>query len=170
MSSPYIGEIRIFAGNFAPAGWAFCDGAPVPISENDALFVLLGTTFGGDGESTFNLPDFQGRVPVHQGTLSGTTFTLGEKGGTESVTLNSNQMPTHTHSLRASSDTGTQPQPQGAVISRIPSGFLYTGFPPDQPMNASSVQVTGGSQPHENMLPFLSLSFIISLFGIFPHQ
>jgi microcystin-dependent protein len=170
MSQPFIGEIRMFGGSFAPAGWVFCNGQLMPISQNDALFTLIGTTYGGDGQSTFGIPDLQGRVPIHQGTVSGTTFTIGEKAGTESVTLTTQQIPIHNHAFLASTQSGTAPQPQGAYISRIPSGFLYTGFSPGVQMNNTSVQPVGGSQPHDNMLPFLVVSFILSLFGVFPTQ
>ena len=171
MSSPYIGEIRIFAGNFAPAGWAFCDGSPQPIAENDALFTLIGTTYGGDGESTFNLPDLQGRVPLHNGILSGNTFQIGEKSGVESVTLTAPQMPTHTHPLLAADVQGTLQSPGNSVTARSHTAnvFLYVENPAGDPM-APAIGALGGSQPHENHMPFLCINFIISLFGVFPTQ
>lgn len=170
MGSPYIGEIRMFGGSFAPAGWAMCSGQTIPISQNDTLFNLIGTTYGGDGQETFALPDFQSRVPIHQGTLGGRTFQIGESGGVEQVTLSTQQIPTHNHAFLVSNNNGLQAQPQGAVLSKTATGFLYSGFQAGQAMNVSSVQPSGGSQPHENMMPFLVITFIISLYGIFPTQ
>jgi microcystin-dependent protein len=164
MAPPYIGEIRMFGGNFAPAGWMFCDGALLPISENEALFNVLGTTYGGDGQQTFALPDLRGRVPVHQGG----GLTLAETGGAETVTLNPNQIPRHSHPFLVNSGTGTASTPRNNVLASA-VGNLY--FPPPAsltPMNAQSILPVGGSQPHENMQPYLCVSFIISLFGIFP--
>lgn len=169
MASPYVGEIRMFGGNFAPEGWAFCNGATMPISQNDTLFNLIQTTYGGNGTDSFNLPDLQGRVPVHQGTLAGTSFSLGQTGGTESVTLTTQQIPPHTHPFNASNNNGSQPQPQNAFPSRIASGFMYTGFPPAVQMNAGSVTGSGGSQPHDNMMPTLTVNFILSLYGVYPN-
>jgi microcystin-dependent protein len=172
MGSPYIGEIRMFGGSFAPVGWAFCNGAAQDISQNPTMFQLIGTTYGGDGQQTFNLPDLQGRVPVHQGTLpgTGTTFPIGQSGGTETVTLTQQQMPAHTHALSASGNYGTQPQPANAYPSAISSGYLYTTFSPGGQMNAASVSSTGGGQPHDNIMPSLVISYIISLYGIYPSQ
>jgi microcystin-dependent protein len=170
MSQPFVGEIRMFGGSFAPAGWAMCDGQLLPISQNDTLFNLIGTTYGGDGQSTFALPDLQSRVPIHAGTVAGTTFQLAEKAGSESVTLTTNQIPIHNHPFMVSNQTGSQPQPQNGYLSKVATGFLYTGFSPGIQMNNGSVQIAGGSQPHENMLPFLVVTFILSLFGIFPTQ
>ncbi|MBE2193549.1 MAG: phage tail protein [Anaerolinea sp.] len=163
MSNPYIGEIRMFGGNFAPAGWAFCNGATLSISENDALFTLIGTTYGGDGQTTFNLPDLQGRVPVHQGN----SFVLGQIGGTESVTLTPTQMPAHNHIAQGATGN-TDVNPTG----RAPSSLLqmYLPFDPSVVGNMNPTSVVGGSQPHENRQPYLAISFIISLFGIFPTQ
>lgn len=172
MSSPYVGEIRIFAGNFAPAGWAFCNGALLPISENDALFNLIGTTYGGDGQSTFALPDLRGRIPIHQGSGGGlSTRQMGETGGTESVTLTVQQIPAHTHTFLGSTDLAAQLSPAGAVIAS-PTGIdLYRPSATiDQVMASNAIAPDGGSQPHDNMQPFLCVSFIISLFGIFPSQ
>jgi microcystin-dependent protein len=176
MSNPYIGEIRMFGGSFAPAGWAFCSGQLMPISENDALFNLIGTTYGGDGQSTFGLPDLQGRFPIHQGTVSGTSFILGEKAGTESVTLTTQQIPSHTHPPLCSSAPGTASSPQGNVWAAASTGTqMYFQAPPPPPsppplvqMDAAAILPTGGSQPHNNMAPYLVVSFIISLFGIYP--
>lgn len=166
MSTPFLGEIRMFGGNFAPVGWAFCDGRLMPISENDALFNLIGTTYGGDGQETFALPDLQGRVPLHQGPA----FTLGESGGVESVTLTATQIPTHTHSLMASGDPGNQVNPDGALTSNSQGALIYIDDAPTLNMSVQAISVVGGSQPHENMQPFLCISFIIALFGIFPSQ
>ena len=170
MSSPYIGEIRMFAGNFAPAGWAFCQGQLMPISENDALFTLIGTTYGGDGQSTFGIPDLQGRVPLHQGTLGGITYTIGEQAGTESVTLTTNQIPVHTHALVGATGNGAQTNPSNNFLASSTLIKPYASETPDTNMAASAIGPAGGSQPHENMQPFLVISYIISLFGIFPSQ
>jgi microcystin-dependent protein len=167
VSDPYIGEIRMFGGSFAPAGWAFCDGQTMPISENDALFTLIGTTYGGDGQETFALPDLQGRVPIHQGN----GFVLGQQAGVESVTLTTQQLPIHSHAWLASQDQGGTTNPPGNVAASIPGGgSVYIQDSASVAMNPQSLQPQGGSQPHENMQPFLVISFIISLFGIFPQQ
>jgi len=170
MSNPYIGEIRMFGGSFAPAGWAFCAGQLMPISENDALFTLIGTTYGGDGQETFGLPDLQGRTPVHQGSQAGITYTIGEKGGVENVTLTQQQMPVHNHAWIASNAAGTGSDPTGTLLAQHPTASLYAAAPPTGAMAAGSVNGAGGSQPHENMQPYLCISYIISLFGIFPQQ
>ena len=176
MSQPYVGEIRMFGGSFAPAGWAFCDGALVPISENDTLFNLIGTTYGGDGQNTFGLPDLRGRVPVHQGQLSGgQNYTLGEKGGVESVTLSTNQIPNHSHPFIADGNNATTGTPTNAYFANAAPKKYYTtpnSHTPDPPtwvnMNAGMLPVQGGSQPHSNIQPILGINFIISLFGIYP--
>ena len=171
MSDPYIGEIRMFAGNFPPNGWAFCDGQEIPISENDALFTLIGTTYGGDGQSTFRLPDLQGRVPVHQGTGPGlSTYTIGEKAGVETVTLTTQQIPSHPHAWFASKGGGGSNTPQNNVTATPPVAKLYRTGTPSDPMSPKVIQPAGGSQPHENLQPYLTISFIISLFGVFPRQ
>jgi microcystin-dependent protein len=172
MAQPYIGEIRMFAGNFPPNGWMFCDGAPLAISENDALFQLIGTTYGGDGQETFNLPDLRGRVPIHMGTgPDGTTYQIGEMAGVESVTLSTQQIPSHTHAWVASQNVGDQISPAGNVTAQTTGGIeIYIEDFPAQNMNSQVVQPQGGSQPHENMQPYLGINFIISLFGIFPSQ
>lgn len=171
MAQPYIGEIRMFAGSFAPAGWAFCDGQLMPISENDALFVLIGTTYGGDGQETFALPNLQSRIPIHAGTgAGGITRVIGEMGGTESVTLTTQTIPVHNHPFLASTATGTQNSPAGEVLASGSSVLIYRPQAPSQPLNAQTISPTGGSQPHDNMVPFLCINFIISLFGIFPQQ
>ncbi len=173
MAQPYVGEIRMFAGNFAPAGWAFCNGAVLPISENETLFQLIGTTYGGDGQETFALPNLQSRIPIHMGTstASGTTYQIGETGGTESVTLTSQQIPSHTHALTA---VGGQPGNQVSPVGNLPAMSLnvvpFINDVPTAGFAAGAIDPVGGSQPHENMQPFLCVSFIISLFGIFPSQ
>jgi microcystin-dependent protein len=169
MAQPYVGEIRMFAGNFNPAGWAFCNGALLPISENETLFQLIGTTYGGDGESTFALPNLQSRVPIHMGTgPSGSTFVLAETGGVETVTLNTQQMPLHNHAFIASKDQAGLTTPPNNILGQIPGGNVYIAETADTALNAGSIGPAGGSQPHDNMQPFLCISFIISLFGIFP--
>jgi len=162
---PYIGEIRMFAGNFAPAGWAFCNGAVIPISENDTLFNLIGTTYGGDGQETFALPNLDSRVPVHQGS----GYIIGEVGGTESVTLTVNQMPSHNHPLQVSTDTGAQISPGGNVLGSGASVTIFRPIIPNQAM-AQCIDTQGGNQPHNNMQPYIVLNYIISLFGVFPTQ
>jgi microcystin-dependent protein len=170
MSTPFIGEIRMFGGNFAPAGWAFCDGQPIPISENDALFTLIGTTYGGDGEETFNLPNLQSRVPMHAGTgPDGVTYDLGEQAGVEQVTLTVQQIPIHTHPLLGSNSTATTQSPGGNVAAQG-VGQIYTSADSPIQLSPQSVAPTGGSQPHDNLQPYLCVNFIISLFGEFPHQ
>jgi microcystin-dependent protein len=169
MAQPYIGEIRMFAGNFAPAGWMFCDGQTLAIAENETLFQLIGTTYGGDGEETFQLPNLQSRVPMHMGTRSGVTYQLAEAAGVESVTLTTQQIPIHTHAAVASTAAGSQPSPVGGVLATTGGGIsLYYEGAVDSNMNGGSVTPVGGSQPHENCQPFLCINFIISLFGIFP--
>ncbi|HLM57532.1 MAG TPA: tail fiber protein [Pyrinomonadaceae bacterium] len=169
MGQPYVGEIRMFAGNFAPAGWAFCEGQTLPIAENDVLFQLIGTTYGGDGEETFNLPNLQSRVPIHMGAgPDGTTYTIGEMSGTESVTLTTQQIPIHNHALMASLATGTAPTPVGNVPAASSTVSIYKAAAPAAAFDPQAVQPAGGSQPHENCQPFLCINFIISLYGIFP--
>jgi microcystin-dependent protein len=165
MSSPFVGEIRMFGGNFAPAGWAFCDGATLPIDQNDVLFNLIGTTYGGDGQSTFNLPDLRGRVPLHQGS----GFVLGQQSGAETVTLTTSQIPAHNHVPQANSNAGTQSGPaNGLWASSILN--LFAVDPPSNQMDPAAIAAAGGSQPHDNMMPYLAINFILSLFGIFPSQ
>ena len=172
MGEPFIGEIRMFGGSFAPAGWAFCNGQLMPISENDAMFVLIGTTYGGDGEETFAMPDLQSRIPIHQGTgPDGITYQIGEKAGVEAVTLTTNQIPVHNHALLASTAAGSQNNPSNQVLAASPSVKMFIQDTPDSTLNvANSVTPVGGSQPHENLQPYLCISFIISLFGVFPTQ
>jgi len=165
MSQPYVGEIRIFAGNFAPAGWNFCDGSIIAIEENETLFNLIGTTYGGDGQSTFQLPDLRGRMPIHQGN----GFTLAETGGTETVTLTVQQIPSHQHGPWAVSGPGKQPSPANGVwASSGLASFAAPGSVPDG--IAVPSQSAGGSQPHDNFKPYLCMNYIISLFGIYPLQ
>ena len=169
MAQPYIGEIRMFAGNFAPAGWAFCNGQLLPISENETLFVVIGTTYGGDGQETFALPNLQSRIPVHNGTGSGlSSYQLGETGGTEQVTLTTNQIPIHTHAPLASDAGGTADSPGNNFWAASSLGKPYVAGPPGVQMNPQSISPTGGSQPHDNMMPFLCVTYIISLFGLYP--
>jgi microcystin-dependent protein len=164
MAQPYVGEIRMFAGNFPPLGWMFCEGQQLPISEYETLFQLIGTSYGGDGQSTFALPDLRGRVPIHQGS----GFVLAETGGVEEVTLTTQQIPAHTHALLATTAVGTTPSPTGNVLAASGSSNVYRPAPAASAMSAQSVGATGGSQPHTNMQPYLCISHIISLFGIFP--
>lgn len=162
MAQPYVGEIRMFAGNFAPAGWMFCEGQLLPIAENETLFQLIGTTYGGDGESTFALPDLRGRLPLHQGN----GFILAETGGVEEVTLTTSQIPAHSHPQLASGVTANQNEPGSNVFGVTTADIYVTGGPFVQ-LNPT-VSPAGGSQPHTNFQPYLCVSFIISLFGIFP--
>jgi len=164
MALPYVGEIRMFAGTFAPAGWMDCDGQLLPISGNETLFQLIGTTYGGDGQSTFALPDLRGRVPVHVGA----GIVLGEQAGVESVTLTAQQIPAHTHGHSASaSPASTTGNPTG-LTADAGTTLIYGADAPSIPLNAAAISTVGGSQPHDNMAPFLAVSYIISMFGIFP--
>ncbi|WLR52037.1 tail fiber protein [Bacillus tianshenii] len=167
----YIGEIRMFSGNYAPQGWAFCDGQILPISQNEALYSLIGGIYGGDGRTTFALPDYRGRIPLHQGTnpLTGTTYNLGQKGGTETVTLIEQHLPSHTHRVAASSQAGTSNDPTNAVWSG--SGInQYSDQTPDGTMSQEAITDVGGNQAHENMMPSLTISYIIALTGIYPQR
>jgi microcystin-dependent protein len=164
MAQPYVGEIRMFAGTFAPVGWLFCEGQQLPISENETLFQLIGTTYGGDGEETFNLPDLRGRIPIHQGN----GFILAETGGAEEITLSTSQIPSHNHPLLATSAVGTNPNPQGNLLAAAGNIDLYRETAANTPMSNQSIGPVGGSQPHTNFQPYLCVDFIISLFGLFP--
>jgi microcystin-dependent protein len=166
MAQPYVGEIRMFAGNFAPAGWMFCEGQLLPISENETLFQLIGTTYGGDGQSTFALPDLRGRLPMHQGG----GFTLAETGGAEEVTITVNSMPAHTHPLIANSGQATSTDPTNRFLSKPDKQLYRADNPGGTPLAPQSISAVGGSQPHTNFQPYLCVDFIISLFGIFPSQ
>jgi microcystin-dependent protein len=164
MAQPYVGEIRIFAGNFPPTGWKFCDGEMLPIAQNETLFQLIGTTYGGDGEETFALPDLRGRAPLHFID----PLTIGTTGGVENVTVTVPQTPVHSHPLLATTAAGTSANPQGNVLATSQAVLLYRESSANQPLAPTAVAPVGGSQPHENMQPFLCLNFIISRFGIFP--
>lgn len=164
MAQPYVGEIRMFAGNFAPAGWMFCEGQLLPISENETLFNLIGTTYGGDGQSTFALPDLRGRIPIHQGN----GFILAETGGAEEITLTVSQIPAHSHPMLASTNVSQDPNPSGKVVGQSGSALLYIQDTTDSNMSPLAALSVGGSQPHTNFQPYLCVDFIISLFGIFP--
>jgi microcystin-dependent protein len=166
MAQPYVGEIRMFAGNFAPAGWMFCEGQLLPISEYETLFNLIGTTYGGDGQSTFALPDLRGRIPLHIGN----GFTLAETGGVETVTVTVQQIPAHSHPLLATVSQGAQNPPAQQSLAQSPTqnAFPYGTDVPPATLNPGSISPVGGSQPHNNFQPYLCVDFIISLFGIFP--
>ena len=171
MAQPYVGEIRLFAGNFAPNGWMFCEGQTLPIAENEVLFQLIGTTYGGDGEETFNLPNLASRVPLHMGTgPDGTTYQIGEMAGTEQETLTVQQIPVHNHALIGSSGTATSQTPTNLLLATA-QAQTYTNLTDGlTTMAPNSLGPAGGSQPHENTQPFLCINFIISLFGVFPSQ
>lgn len=166
MSQPFIGEIRMFAGNFAPAGWAFCNGQQMPISENETLFQIIGTTYGGDGEETFNLPNLQSRFPMHQGN----GFILGEMAGTEQETLTVQQVPVHNHAYVATKSLADEATPAGNVFAEATTITVFIEDSPVANLAPQAMGATGGSQPHDNMHPYLVINFIISLFGIFPNQ
>lgn len=166
MSEPYVGEIRMFAGNFAPVGWAFCDGQLLSIAENEVLFQLIGTTYGGDGQVTYALPDMRGRVPVH----AGQGHIIGEAAGSETATLTSNQIPSHTHGMQASQNFVSASSPPTAATGATTTANFYGDGPAALTMNPSAISPTGGSLPHNNMAPYLGVNYIISLFGVFPSQ
>lgn len=167
MAQPYVGEIRMFGGNFAPAGWFFCDGSLLPISQYETLFNLIGTTYGGDGQTNFAVPDLRGRVPIHQGG----GFTLAQTGGAEEITLTVSQIPSHSHAMLACQNTGTGSNPGGNVLDQMSGAILfYKEQAPNVALNSAVIGPVGGSQPHTNFQPYLCISFIISLFGIYPSQ
>lgn len=168
MAQPYVGEIRMFAGNFAPAGWQFCEGQLLPISENEVLFQLIGTMYGGDGQETFALPNLQSRVPIHWGTGGGASYQISDQVGVETVTLTVQQIPAHAHGLLASADVATSVDPGDGVSAQTGTFDGYQSTAGSVPMAAQSLAPVGGSQPHENTQPFLCINYIISLFGIFP--
>lgn len=180
MSNPFIGEIRQFGGNFAPANWALCNGALLPISEFPALFQLIGTTYGGDGQTTFAVPNLAGRVPVGQGTGNGlTNRTMGEAAGEEQHTLTVAELPAHTHPVGATTAAGSQPTPANNSVTATPSGgtakntmYVVPGTSTLVPaaMSATAVSAFGGNQPHDNMMPTVCISYIISLYGQYPQQ
>lgn len=169
MSDPYVGEIRMFAGNYPPVGWSFCDGQLTAIGDAEALFNLIGTTYGGDGQSTFALPDLRGRLPVHMGTGPGLSpRTPGEVLGAESATITTATMPAHSHTPQAAGGAATSPTPSAGVWASVSTGAAYAGFPATVPMNPSLVGPVGGNQPHENLMPALCVSFIIAMYGVYP--
>jgi microcystin-dependent protein len=172
MATPYVGEIKMFAGNFAPRGWMFCEGQVLPIQgDGETLFQLIGTTYGGDGVTTFALPDLRGRLPVHMGTAGGTTFQLGEMGGVETATLTVSQMPAHSHAFVASSNNASTANASGNVLAQTPTHTPYiSGAAANAPLAANAVSTIGGSQPHNNLQPYLCVDFIISIFGLYPNQ
>jgi microcystin-dependent protein len=166
MAQPYVGEIRMFAGNFAPAGWMFCEGQLLPISENEILFQLIGTTYGGDGQSTFALPDLRGRLPLHQGN----GFILAETGGAEQITLTVSQIPVHSHPFLGTASIAAGNSSVNALPAQT-TGTTIFPYGSDQPpttLSPTSIGPVGGSQPHTNFQPYLCVDFIISLFGLFP--
>ncbi|TCV89020.1 phage tail protein [Sulfurirhabdus autotrophica] len=170
MAQPYVGEIRMFGGNFAPSGWEFCNGQLLPISGNETLFNLIGTSYGGDGQSTFALPDLRGRIPIHQGQGAGlSSHVFSEKGGVESVTLTLAQMPAHTHKI-GSGTTATLGDPGGAAVADTGAMAVYGTDPATVAMAPEASMPAGGNQPHNNLMPYQCVSFIISMFGIFPSQ
>ena len=169
---PYLGEIRIFAGSFAPVGWMICAGQQLPISENDALFTLIGTTYGGDGQETFNLPNLAGRIPVHMGQGPGIqqNYQIGAWAGVESVTLTTQQIPSHNHAWTASQGAGTSNTPDNNITATPPVAKLYRFATPDTALPQTPIQPNGGSQPHENVMPYICINYIIAIAGIFPSQ
>lgn len=166
MGQPYVGEIRMFAGNFAPVGWAFCNGALLAISDYSTLFNLIGTTYGGDGQTTFALPDLQGRLPVHMGN----GFTVGQKAGVETVTLTASQIPVHTHVAAASTNNQGSASPTNNFWAASPQYTEYAPTPDGTAMAATAIGTAGGNQPHDNMVPFLAINFILALYGVYPSQ
>jgi microcystin-dependent protein len=169
--NPFIGQIRIFAGNYAPSGWFFCDGSLLSIAEYDILYNLLGTTYGGDGVSTFALPDLRGRTPIHQGFgPDAQNYVIGEVLGSETVTLTPNQLPAHTHAFTASSAVANTPNPGNNYLAQSTQVSAFFGDNPSVAMQNNSLTPVGGSQPHENRMPFLTTSFIIAYEGIFPQH
>lgn len=171
MSEPFVGEIRMFAGNFAPRGWAFCDGQLLAVSQNDALFSLLGTIYGGDGRTTFGLPDLRGRVPIHAGDGPGLSpRRLGQKAGEEKVTLTTNQLPGHSHLMRADTAFADQTDPTNNILAQSTVANLYFETAPSMSLASSAITSTGGSRAHTNLMPFLCVHFIIALVGIYPSR
>jgi len=169
--NPYVGEVRIFAGNFAPSGWLLCEGQLLPIAENDVLFALMGTIYGGDGQTTFALPDLRGRVPIGDGTGPGlTSYVMGQAGGVETVTLTTGQLPIHTHLFSADLLAGSTADPAGRLFAKYPGSVPVYAAGGQFQMNAGAVSATGGAQPHNNLQPYVAINYIISLFGVFPSQ
>ena len=170
MSEPFVGEIRLFAGNFPPNGWQFCDGQLMAISESEVLFDLIGTTYGGDGQTTFALPDMRGRLPVHQGSSGASNYQMGQSGGVENVTLTPAQMPQHTHAMSASTSAASASHGPSEVLGSSATMNLYGSGTPNMAMDPNAITQVGGGLPHNNVPPFVALSYIISMFGIFPSQ
>ena len=169
MSEPFVGEIRMFAGNFAPRGWAYCEGQLLAVSQNDALFSLFGTIYGGDGRTTFGLPDLRGRIPIHAGQGPGLSDRrLGAKAGSETVTVSVNQLPSHTHPVQFDSVAGNETNPADALPAASPSIRNYRPAAQNVDMSTNSVTSVGGSQSHTNLMPYLCVHFIVALFGIYP--
>jgi len=169
MAQPYVGEIRMFGGSFAPAGWAFCEGQLLSIAENEVLFQLIGTTYGGDGEENFAVPNLAGRIPVHQGQGSGlSNRQIGEVAGVTDVTVTTQQMPAHNHAIVATQNLGNSSDPGGRVLATGTNVSMFRVIAPNVPFAPNVLGPAGGSQPHTNVMPYLAVSFIISLFGIFP--
>lgn len=173
MSEPFVGEIRMFAGNFAPLGWAYCDGQLLAVSQNDVLFSLFGTIYGGDGRTTFGLPDLRGRIPIHQGQGPGlSNRPIGQKSGTEKHTLSANELASHNHALQAATTAADDTNPTGNLIATSTSSALYgpDGTAPTVAMKNEAVQPHIGGQEHNNIMPFLCIHFIVALFGIYPSR
>lgn len=171
MAEPFIGQIVMFGGNFAPRGWAFCNGQLLAISSNQALFSILGTTYGGDGRTTFALPDLRGRFPMHEGQGPGlSNRQLGQKSGTETVALNVNEMPGHSHALKCNTARGNADNPQNAVPADADRDRIYSTSGPNADMSSQAIANIGGGQPHNNMPPFQVVNFIIALVGVFPSR
>jgi microcystin-dependent protein len=170
-ATPYIGNIILFGGTFAPVGWLFCQGQLLPISQYDTLFALIGTTYGGDGQTTFAVPDLRSRVPIHQGQGPGlSNYIMGQAAGTETVTVTPNQMPIHTHSVQVSSSPANTGVPSGTVTLGVAAADMYIAEAADVSMHPQSISSVGGSQPHDNIQPYLALNYIIATEGIFPPQ
>jgi len=172
MSEPYVGEIRMFGGNFAPQGWAFCDGQLLAVNSNDALFSLLGTIYGGDGRTTFGLPDMRGRVPVHMGSGPGLSpRQIGSHGGAEQVTITPAELPSHTHTMTGAADIGNDPNPAGKYLATTSIAAPYFEGAPDASMSGSAIATDDGGQTgHNNVQPFMCVNFIICLYGIYPSR
>lgn len=169
MSEPFLAEIRMVGFNFAPRGWAFCDGQILPINQNQSLYSLLGTTYGGDGRTSFALPDLRGRTPIHVGSSNGVNHQLGEKGGEETHTVSANEMPAHTHTAQASNSDADTPIPENNLLGNVPSQ-AYRAPADLAPMRSDTITNVGGSQAHENMQPYLAVNFCIALLGLFPSR
>ncbi len=171
MSDPFVGEIRMFAGNFAPRNYALCDGQLLAVSQNDALFSLFGTIYGGDGRTTFGLPDLRGRVPLHYGSGPGLTpRVIGNKSGSETATVSEAQLPAHSHPMQATEDLADTPNPGGKIAARSTSVDLYISEAPGTALRTDSITAVGGGQAHPNLMPYLCVNFIVALFGVYPSR